>query len=110
MIILEKEKWVNLIYDGIYFGDRFQISETGNIRNNKTKKCVTQKVKGLKLYSFIFYNKRTYRIDIGEAQVQSGLEQTVFDTIKGKRPPFDNRQLRYLDMYYQRIPLEEPLD
>lgn len=106
---MENEKWADLVYNGINFGDKFEISVTGMIRNKYNNTLVTRTLDGLKLYSFIYFKRNTYRIKIGEAQEQSGLERTVHD-VKKDYNPFNAKQLEYLDKYYQRIPLEEPLD
>lgn len=86
-----EEKWVDLIYNGINFGDKFEISSNGMIRNKKTGNYSKASWYGLIRYTNIYYGHRSYRIKIGLAQEESGLERTIFDRISPSRQSLEAR-------------------
>lgn len=69
--------WAGLIYNGFDFSDKFSISSDGRIKNIKDNKYPKIKREGNLLCSILWYEDKAYRVNIGEAQMQSGLEKTV---------------------------------
>jgi len=98
VIKVEKEIWKGLIYNGVDMGESVEVSSRGAVRNKKLKNSINTKWEGRYLYSLFYFNGRTRRIKVGQAQEESGLERTVFDKelIIKTKPVISERQERVL--------------
>ena len=76
---MENEIWKDLKYRGINFGDSFEISNFGRVRNKNTNKILTMRLENRVDYTSIWFVDKAYRVRIGDAQEESGLVRTVFD-------------------------------
>ena len=100
----EREKWVDLVYKGKNFGDVFQISNQGHIRNIKTNYVYTNRKDGNVITCGISYKGDTYRIDVAKAQRQNGLEVSVIESPYKELKGFSINQVKSLEkLYGQRI-------
>lgn len=89
-----KKIWVPLIYKGNDFGGIFIISEDGEIKNRSTKNVLRGFWENRTYYSIISYDGRSYRIKIGEAQLESKLLRTVMD-----RPRKDTYDIKSKEIF-----------
>ena len=76
---MKSKRWKELIYQGGNFGDRFQISEDGEIRRIETGKVFTVSYIHGNAYSKLNVYGKTITVRLSKAQVESGFERTVWD-------------------------------
>lgn len=96
----EREKWVGLVYKDNYFGDMFKISTNGNIMNKKSKHIYKKVNDNNTIYCIIYYENTCFRINVGKAQIESGLEVTVYMTPELKLKWFEKNQAEMLEKLY----------
>lgn len=96
MIILE-EKWTGLRYRGNWFGDIFEISTLGKVRNIGSGNLTLTKRENRLISCVIYYKGKNYRINIGEAQEDSGLERTIMDLPRKVNKPTVGERVEALE-------------
>lgn len=108
----KREKWVSLIYKGEDYGDVFKISNRGRIKNIKTKNIIKSHRVHLTMGVTIYYKNKSRRINIGKAQIESGLERTVEDLPGRKLKEFNKQQEELLENRYNKriLELQEEVD
>lgn len=86
--------WVDLKYKDENYGDIYEISNDGWVRHKARTKPLKVEGKGSRASVVLYLSKdrTTRRVNIGQAQIESGLESSMLIVEGVETSPFTNQQ------------------